>query len=110
VVSHGVGIAHQVEPVHRHALAEVRRSEQPVHQLFVRIRIGIVDKRVHLFRRGRQAGQVKAQPPDQRHAIRGGRHRQALPLQTGENETIHRAICRRIVRQRGRLSSLRRKV
>ncbi len=36
-----IGVARQIEPLHRHSLAVTRRAKQPVHLFFVSVRRGI---------------------------------------------------------------------
>ena len=60
VVADGVGVAHQVQPVHGHALAVVRAGQQAVHLLFVGVGRRVGHERRDLRRRRRQAGQVEA--------------------------------------------------
>src|SRR5689334_5284284 len=38
LVAEGVGVAGHVQPVHRQALAEVRRGQQPVGRMLIRLR------------------------------------------------------------------------
>jgi len=52
VVAAGVGVAYQVEPVHRQPLAEVRRGQQAVDQPLVGVRRCIRKELVHLLRAG----------------------------------------------------------
>ena len=55
----GVAVARHVEPVPTPALAVMRRGEQPFHHLCKRVWRMVVDERLHFFRRGRQADEVK---------------------------------------------------
>ena len=47
----GVGVARQIEPGPRPALAEVRRGEQAIHQALVRVGTGVGQEFVNLFQR-----------------------------------------------------------
>ena len=59
VIAVRVGVAGGIEPRHRHPLAVVRRLEQRVDPLLVRVRRLVGEERVDLGRRRRQAGQVE---------------------------------------------------
>ena len=80
-----------VEPVPRPPLAVVRRREQPVDQLLVRVRGRVVDEGLDLVRRRRQADQVEVQPADQRAPV-GLRRRRQSPVtrQLREDEVVDR--------------------
>ena len=54
-----VGVAHHIEPVPAPALAVAGRSQQAIHDLFEGLRRRVGEKRVHLGRRRRQAGEVE---------------------------------------------------
>ncbi len=69
VVAVGIGIARQVEPLHRHAFAVLRQRKQAVHLLLVSVRRFVGDKSVDLRRRRRQAGEIEAQSAQQRRAV-----------------------------------------
>ena len=88
VVADGVGVAHEVEPVHRHALAVVLARQQPVDELLVGVGSLSFDERIDLRRRRRQAGQVEVQPADERDAVGLRRRRELLALQAGEDEAV----------------------
>ena len=59
VVADRVGEPHHVEPADRHALAVVRAGQQAVDQALVGVGRGVLDERLDLLGRGRQAGQVE---------------------------------------------------
>ena len=61
LVAVGVGVAGEIEPVHRHALAVSRRGQIAIHRARVGARRLIGKKRVDLGRRGRKAGEVERQ-------------------------------------------------
>ena len=77
VVAVALGVAHQVEPVLRPALAVARTGQQGVHQLLVGLRIGILDEGLGLLAGRRQAVQVEVQPANQLAPVRLRRRRQA---------------------------------
>ena len=60
-----VCIAGHVQPVTGPALPVAFRVQQPIDELFVGIRRGVILKRLHLFRAGWQPDQVKIDPADQ---------------------------------------------
>ena len=72
VVGRLVGVARQIEPVSRPALAVVRRCQQRFHELRHRraIRLDRLFPMREFLRARRQSEQIKIQPPDQ-HARRG---------------------------------------
>src|SRR6266545_4105000 len=88
VIAVGVGVAGGVEPLHRHALAEVRRRQQTIDDLLVSVRAPIGQEGIDLGGGGRQAGQVECHPPDQADRVRLGRRLEARALQTGQDEMI----------------------
>ena len=83
-----VGIAGHVQPVHRHAFAEVFGREQAVHQLRVCGRRLVGDEGRHFLRRGRQAGEVKSDPADERGRIGFGLQLEAAFGETGAHERV----------------------
>ena len=92
VIARGISVTDHVEPVDRHAFAEMLRREQPIYHLLIRrspfsARI-IPRKRIDLFRRRRQPGQIERQPPNQRPRVGFRRRRQTLLLQPRENKAI----------------------
>ena len=94
VVSSRVGEPHEVEPVDRHPLPEVRRGEQPLDQLSIRIGPGVIDERGDIFRLRRESREVKRQPADERHAV-GFRCRCQLVLSKCDvNKSIDRVASR----------------
>ena len=69
VVAMGVAVVDDVEPVAGPPFAVPRGSEQTVDQLLVGIGSGVTHKSVDFLSRGRQAGEIKREPPDQHAAI-----------------------------------------
>ena len=84
----GVGVAREIEPLHRHTLAVVRRLQQLVHTLFVCVGRMICKKRVDIRGSGWQAGQIKRNAPQQSGLIGFGRRLQPLGFQASENEIV----------------------
>ena len=64
LVAVAVGVACQVEPLHRPLFAVVRRLEKPVGRPFVGVRAVVGDEIVDFLGRRRQAHQIEAQAPD----------------------------------------------
>ena len=85
-----LGEADHIEPVLRLPLPEVRRGEQPVHQLLVGVGCGVLQKRLDLGRGGRQPGQIERHPADEREPVRLGGELQALFLQPRGGEGVDR--------------------
>ena len=88
VIADAVRITHQVEPPHGHPLAEFRRAQQPVDDIFVRLLARIGQKRVHLRRRRRQTGQIEAKPSQQCHPIRLGRRSKSMIIESLQDEAV----------------------
>ena len=78
VIAVRVGIAGEVEPLHRHALAVLRRGEQAVHLLFVGVGGFVGEEGFDFAGRGRQAGEVEGQAAEQRGPVGFGRGLQPL--------------------------------
>ena len=90
VVAVRVGVARGVEPGHGHALAVVRRLQQRVDALFVRVGRAVGEKGVDLGGRRRQARQVVGHAAQQRRLVGLGRRLQPFALQAREDEPIDR--------------------
>ena len=65
----GLGVADEVEPLPRHALAVTRAGEQAVDQLFVCVGRLIGDERIDFGRRRRKAVKVERGAANQRDSI-----------------------------------------
>ena len=97
--------ARDVEPVPAPALAETRRREQPIHEPLVGRGRAVIDERVDLLGRRRQAGQIVSEPANQRDAISIGDGANAAGFLPREDEAVEVAARPRGVgdrRQRGR--------
>ena len=89
VVTVGFAVVNHIQPVSRPAFAVTRRAQQAIDHGFVRIRAAVRNELLDLLRRRRQPGEIKAEPPDQRHAV-GFRGRSELfGLQFGEHKVIN---------------------
>ena len=88
VEADGVGVAHQIEPPHRHPLGMPGRGEQPLHQPLVAIGRGIGQIFLHLLQRGRQAGEIKRHPAEQCGGIGIGGRLETFPLQSSGHEIV----------------------
>ena len=85
----------RIQPVPRPALAMARRSEQPIHQMLVSLRIAVLFKRHHLGKRRRQPVQIEIHSPNERATVRF-RRRCQLPLREPRpDEAVHRMLDRR---------------
>ena len=96
MIADGIGITHKIQPVHSHALAVVRRIQQTVHQSVPRIVSWIVDELFDRVGGGRQAGQVKRQPPNQRATISFVRRFNPFRFQSSENERSIQLLTRSV--------------
>ncbi len=69
LVAVGIGVAREIEPVHRHALAVGRRGEVAIDGALVGAGPRVGEERVDLGRRRRQSGQVEGEPAQQHRPI-----------------------------------------
>ena len=88
MVAHGVGEARDIQPPHGHALAEVRRSQQPVDLLLIGVGRVVRDEGGELRRRRRQAGQVERDAAEEAFLRRLGRRRDLLLGELGADEGV----------------------
>ena len=84
----GVAVTRRIEPIPRAVLAVLRRGQQPVDHLRVRIGGRIGDERRHVFRARGQARQVQRHAPDQRAAIGFGIRRESGRFHLREDKSI----------------------
>ena len=66
MIAHSIGKSHHVQPRHRHALAELRQTQEPIHLPFVSIRGCVAQKGPHFLGRRRQTDQIQAYTAQQR--------------------------------------------
>ena len=71
----GVGVAREVEPVPRPALAIVRRLEEPIKERFIRLRRVVAAKGFNFFGSRRETSEVQSHAADERFSRRRGRRR-----------------------------------
>ena len=110
VVADAVGVAHEVEPEERHALAVARRGEQAIHLALVRVGTRVALERERFVGRRRQAGQVEAQAAQQLGARGLGRGTEPGALDPREQEGVDRVPREARVAGGGRLGARRRDV
>ena len=108
MVAVGVGIAGQVEPLHRHALAVLRQRQQAVHLLLVGVGGLVGEEGVHFGGRGRQAGEVEAEAAQQGGAVGLGRGLQSLAFQARQHEAVDRIARPLLIADGGQRGALRR--
>src|SRR5262249_17208765 len=101
LVTIGLGIADQVEPVASPLFAVMRRGEQPINQPLVGIRRIVFQESVDLFGRRGKAGQVVSDTADQGDAVSGRARCQPLRFEPREDEGIDRPSYPRPVLDRG---------
>ena len=94
VIADAVGIADQVEPPHRHPLAEFGRSQQAIDNPFVGPIAWVGRERIHLGNRRRQTGEVESQPPHQRNRVSLRRGGEMMLAQRLQDELVDRAFGR----------------
>ena len=73
-------VAHEVQPVPRPALAEMRRRQQAIHDLRERLRRSVLEKRLDLRGLRRQANQIEVSAAQQRRLLRVRRGLELLSL------------------------------
>jgi hypothetical protein len=88
LIAVGVGVAREVEPVHRHALAVGRGGEITVDGALVGARSSVRQVRIELGWRGRQSGQVEGEPAEQHRGIGLRLGREALTRQPCLHEPV----------------------
>ena len=108
VIARRVRKAHEVQPPHRHPLAELLRGQQPLHELPIGIRRSVIGKSVHFSRLRRQAQKVERETACQRRAVCLRRGRKAQLRVASANERIHRSSRRPLPHVGLRHSGLRR--
>ncbi len=89
-------------------LAPLRRLQEPIDELLVGVRRGIVDQNFDFGRRRRQAAQVQARAAGQGAAIRLGRRSEPMLPELGRHEIVDRGPDPGKVLGRGRLRPRRR--
>ena len=88
IVAVRLGEMHEVHPLPGHAFAVVRRREQLVDEFLVGLRRGVVQERVDLRGRRRQADEVEVEPPNQRPLVCLRRRREPFLVQLRQHEPI----------------------
>ena len=94
VIAHGVGVADKVEPIHRHAFAEVRRGEEFIDDFFKALLSA--DEGVDFFRCGRQSGEVEIETSNQGDGIGVGRGLETFGAEFMKDESVDpvfRPVC-----------------
>ena len=89
VIARRVRKAHEVQPPHRHTLAELFRGQQSLHELPVSIRRGVIDKSVHVSGLRRQAQEVERKTACERRPVCLRRRREAEFRVACPNKRIH---------------------
>ena len=84
VIAHGVGVADKVEPIHRHAFAEVWRGEEFIDDFFKTLLSA--NEGIDFFWSWRQTGEVKIETSDQRDGIGVGRGLETLGAEFMKDE------------------------
>ncbi len=84
----GVPVPRRIEPIARAMLTVMRRRQQPVDHLRVRIRRRVCDERRDVFGLRRQSRQIQRHAPNQRTPIRFGVRREARCLDLRQHEPI----------------------
>src|SRR5215510_12315505 len=85
-------VTRQVQPVARPLLAVMRAAEQAVNHLLKRPGRVIGEKRVDLFRRRREAGQIECRAAQQCDLVGGGGGLDSLAFELRQHKSIHRSL------------------
>ena len=102
IVALRIRVARHVQPVPSPPLAVMRRLQQPLDHALECTGCGVGHKRIDLFRRRRQARQIKRRAAEQCHLVRLGRKPQPARPQLRQQERIHRCAHRVSRRSPGR--------
>ena len=105
LVAVAIGVTRQVQPVAAPLFAIVRRIEQPVHQVLVGIRPIVAEKIAHLVGRWRKAGEIEADPPDERRFGGFRRRRDGFRFQLRQHEIVDGIAGPRAIAHRGRVGT-----
>ena len=108
VVAVSVGIARQIEPLHRHALAELRQGQQAVHLLLIGVGGFVGEEGVYFGGCGRQAGEVEAQASQQGGAVGLGGGLEPLAFEALQHQAIDRIARPLLITDGGHRGALRR--
>ena len=90
LVAVAVRVASGIEPVPPPALAVVWRREQPIDHLLVSVGRFVFQKRIDLFRCGREAGEVERHAAEECGLVRFRRGRKPFLLEASANECVDR--------------------
>ena len=88
VVAVRVSVSGEIEPLHGHTLAVVRRAQKLVNALLVSVGRRVSQKGIELGGRRRQTGQVEGHPPEQSRFVSFGRGLQSLGLEARQDEVV----------------------
>ena len=83
-----VGVADDIQPMLRPALAVARRGQQPLNDSLVGIGALVCEKRSDFCGRRRQSNEIERYPPQPRQAIGFGRRTQPFRFETAEDKAV----------------------
>src|SRR5581483_6483996 len=89
VVTIAIGIASQIEPAAPPALAVMRRSQEPVYQLLIRLGGSVGNESLYFPRRRDQSPGVECGAPNERRAVCIRRRFDVVCLQPREHERVY---------------------
>src|SRR5262249_47978060 len=89
VVTRSIGVTYHVHPMPAPALAIVRRREQALDEVRPGIRRLVVEKRIQLLRRGRQANEIEMNAARERALGCETDRLESLLTQFGQNESVN---------------------
>ena len=88
VITNGVRESHDIQPRHGHALAKMRRGEQPIHLPLVGVGPLVIDESFDFFNGGRRADEVETDPAQQGGAIGFGRWLDVFRFEHAQDKRI----------------------
>src|SRR5262249_35718016 len=103
IVSGRVRVTRDIEPMPSPFFAVSLRPEQTINDLLEGASRGVPQKRLNLFRRRRQPGQIESRAANQRAFIGVGDRLQTFLFELGQDETIYRRFDPGLVFDFGRL-------
>ena len=69
VVSDGVGVTDQIQPMHRHSFAKPRVDQKPVYEFLIGFGGWVLEKTLRFPRSGGHSHQIKVNPAQQGHGV-----------------------------------------
>ena len=97
MVAVSVGIAREVEPLHGHALAELRQGEEAIHLFLVGVGGLVGEEGIEFGGGGRESGEVEGDAAQQGGAVGFGRGLEAFAFEAGQHQAVDWGACPLVV-------------